>query len=439
MLKIQELEALVPAYLRNSDLLYVCVLDFEGQVCLAGKIFYQLFEPNGADLLEKNFLDCIHPQVKFDLKEFLWKVIEMPLHHSLIDLVHFNNLTVHWEFSMLRDIEGDFAGILAMGHKISKNHDELSLIPSFQGKSDNSGEFLIRLNSDWEVVHINQHAESFFNKKEEGILGKTIWQLYPDLNFYQYALEFKKAKESKIPRVFEEYNSLSGKFYNIHVHPSPNGFDLIIKDTTELKKLTKSLRKTKVSLETILEHSEENIFFVGKDLRIFAFNSKAACLVKAQFGRTIKKGDKFLNFLLDGMDEVVLGNLERILAGDSLNTEKEIIDTHSGDAIWFNLKFYPLKDRNEKQHGFVFACKEIHEEKRSTQNLQKQNKLMREVLYNQSSMLRSPLSSIMGLLELIDNAQLDKENQKYFSYLKPLAVELDRIIRDNSKQISDLD
>jgi hypothetical protein len=40
---------------------------------------------------------------------------------------------------------------------------------------------------------------------------------------------------------------------------------------------------------------------------------------------------------------------------------------------------------------------------------------------------------------LIDPNQLDSENQKYFSYLKPLAKKLDEVIRTNAKQISRFD
>jgi bifunctional ADP-heptose synthase (sugar kinase/adenylyltransferase) len=45
---------------------------------------------------------------------------------------------------------------------------------------------------------------------------------------------------------------------------------------------------------------------------------------------------------------------------------------------------------------------------------------------------------MLGLLDLIDPKQLDSENQKYFSYLKPLAKELDEVIRTNAKRMSNL-
>jgi light-regulated signal transduction histidine kinase (bacteriophytochrome) len=71
-------------------------------------------------------------------------------------------------------------------------------------------------------------------------------------------------------------------------------------------------------------------------------------------------------------------------------------------------------------------------------NLQKENQNLKELAMRPSHILRSPLSSMLGLLDLIDQKQLDSENQKYFSYLKLLAKELDDGIRSNAKKMSAL-
>ena len=43
------------------------------------------------------------------------------------------------------------------------------------------------------------------------------------------------------------------------------------------------------------------------------------------------------------------------------------------------------------------------------------------------------------IMELMDKKQLDKENQKYLSYMKVLAENLDQIIRKNTKTINESD
>ncbi|EKB48996.1 PAS domain S-box protein [Cecembia lonarensis] len=438
MLKIQELEYLVPDFLKNSDLLYVSVMDSEGQIFLSNNLFKQLFKPFGTDNYEKNFLEICHKRNQWDFHDFLIQVIEKPNHKIHVDLVHAHNLLIKWEFSTLQNEEGDFAGILAVGHKFFEG-TSLKGQESHTLKPDITAEVKVSLDFNWEITDANLAAETFFDRKFNELIGKTIWQVYPDLNVYQHALEFKKARETKSMRVFEEFNSKNGRYYKVFVYPKNLGLDLVFRDVTEIQGLSAQLLKTKLTLEALMEHSPEEIFFVGKDLRIFGFNNRAKLWVKEQFGKTLKNGDKFLNFLPGDMDEVFLKYMEEILAGQSLQIHKEVLQQPYGNAIWFAHNFYPLKEKDASVRGFVYAMKDIHEDKMSNDKLKKQNKIMREVIHTQSSTLRSPLSSILGLLELIDKNQLDKENKKYFSLLKPLAQELDKVIRNNSKQVSDLD
>ncbi|RZS97211.1 PAS domain-containing protein [Cecembia calidifontis] len=437
MLRIKELEFLVPDYLKNSELLFVCVLDIEGQVFFAGKQFLKLFEPNGADIFEKNFRETLHKGNKFDLNDFLLQVSERPNHRTQIELIH-GNLLIKWEFSVLRNEEGDFSGILAVGHKVSDTFPQLPVVPNLEN-IDMQSDIFVQLNAAWEITHLNSKAIEFFERRPSELMGKTIWQVYPDQTFYKHALEFKKAKESKTLRVFEEFNASNGRHYKIYVYPKALGIDLIFKDITVVQKLSEDFKMVNLTLQAVLDFSDENIFIISKDLRIFGFNNKAQSLTKFVFGKSLKKGDKFLGFLMSDMDEFFLKHVEDIFKGISFSFDQEILLDKGGQKIWYNHKFFPLKDLEGQVRGFLYSCKDIHEEKIGQEKLIKQNKLMREVLYNQSSTLRSPLSSILGLLELIDKDQLDKENRKYFSYLKPLAQELDQVIRNNSKQISDLD
>jgi signal transduction histidine kinase len=85
----------------------------------------------------------------------------------------------------------------------------------------------------------------------------------------------------------------------------------------------------------------------------------------------------------------------------------------------------------------VYANRDVRQDGDLVLKLSKDYYNLREVTYQQFLELRSPLSSILGLLELLDNEQLDKENRKYLSYIRILADELDQIIRKNSKKVND--
>jgi len=438
MLNLKEIETLVPATFRNSDLIYVCVLDSEGQVYFTSKKFEKLFEPDVTDIYEKNFLETLNKVDKTRVHDFFIEVIESPNRNSPIELLH-GNTQISWEFSVLKNDEGDFSGILGLGYPKSASYQLSMDEKSFPKDVNTITDVFIQLNHSWEIISANDQAEKYFDKSERDLFGKTIWQIYHDQNIYRYALEFKKAKETKTVRIFEEFSSLNGKWYKVFIIPRPTGLDIVFKDISEIQKLSEEFRQINLTLNNVIENLDESLFFVGKDLKILGFNSKAEKLTLSFFDRKIKIGDKFPPYLFDGMDDFFLKNNDRIFKGETVILESEVPNSRSGDTFWFRHKFYPLVDTDQRINGFVYSCKDIHEDKIEIDRLYRQNRMMRDIFHHQSSILRSPLSSILGLLELIDKTQLDKENKKFFSYLKPLAQELDKVIRDNSKQVSDLD
>jgi PAS domain S-box-containing protein len=438
MLNLKEIEALVPATFKNSDLIYVCVLDIEGQVYFASQRFEKLFGSLSSDIYENNFLETLNKVDKKRVHDFFIEVIESPNRNSPIELLH-GNTHISWEFSVLKNDEGDFSGILGLGYPKSASYQLSTEEKSFPKDVNTITDIFFQLNHSWEIISANDQAEKYFGMAERDVIGKTIWQIYPDQNIYRYALEFKKAKETKTLRIFEEFSSLNGKWYKVFIIPRPTGMDIVFKDISEIQKLSSEFRQINLTLHNVIENLEDCLFFVGKDLKIIGFNSKAAKLIYSFFGDKIKVGDKFLPYLFEGMDEFFLKHNERIFKGETFVIENEVPRTRLGDTIWFSHKFYPMVDADQRINGFVYSCRDIHKDKIEIDRLSHQNRLMRDIFHHQSTTLRAPLSSILGLLELIDKTQLDKENKKFFSYLKPLAQELDKVIRDNSKQVSDLD
>jgi PAS domain-containing protein len=438
MLKIEELDAMIPSFLKESNLLYLCVLDIEGQIYFAGKKFQKLFASDQIKNFEANFTDCLDKDIEFDLHTFLVEVTEKPNQATNIELSH-NGQSANWEFISLVNDEGDFSGILGIGHPRQMVVSTVPTDYTFPKDVNPATDIFFQLNSSWQILNVNELAEKFFTKKREMLLGNTIWQIYPDKDIYRYALEFKKAKESKTLRVFEDFSTINGRWYKVYIIPRKSGLDVIFKDISQIQNLSEEIKQLQLTLQSVLENTDENVFLVGKDLKIIGYNSAAEKLVKTNFKRDLKDGDKFTNFLFDGVDEVFLKDVESIMSGNFKSFEMPIILKRLNESRIYAHKFFPLIDTYENVVGFGYACQDINDDTLNRKKLKEQNKVMRDILHNQNTLMRSPLSSILGLLELIDPSKLDDENKKYLSYLRPLAMELDKLIRNNSKKVSSLD
>src|ERR1700761_2025964 len=99
---------------------------------------------------------------------------------------------------------------------------------------------------------------------------------------------------------------------------------------------------------------------------------------------------------------------------------------------------YQLKKYNEMHILQTVRLTELVKEaelaihlKNSAEELEEQNKKLKEISWMQSHIIRAPLARIMGLLPLINNVKEDKEGRdEMIAYLMESANELDGVIRD---------
>ena len=433
MVQIKEIKELLPSFLKDSNSLLVSVLDLEGDVIHSNPRFREFFSLGNIESLI--FFELFNEFQKEEIEPLISELIGKPNDVVLYSQSLFNSL-VSWEFSVLKNPEGDFLGILGVG-SVKNESEYLSNEIGYQVNVDS--DIYFQLNSDWEIQFANKLAESFFGTSMNEFINKKIWQVFPDPKIYEYALQFKKAKESESITVIEDFISESGRWYQIIIHPRIGWMDIYFKDVSEVQLLGHELGRLDSTLDTIMNNSDQSYFLMSQDLRMMRFNDKALDQVRKYSDKELKEGQKFLHFLLPGMEEKVLSNLEDIIAGKHISFEQPIFYVETMEERLFKHDFFPIRNLNKKVIGFIYTNKDIHDSHAILGRLKEQNHVLKEILYSQSIVLRSPLSSILGLLELMDKKQLDKENQKYLSYMKVLAEDLDQIIRKNTKTINESD
>ncbi|GAB2607310.1 PAS domain-containing protein [Belliella aquatica] len=437
------IDKMIPDYLLNSTQLYVAGLDIDGHVNFIGKKFETEFPLFKKEFYVHNFSNFLEEN-DHGLFEFLLSdLLGSPNKSKQVFLNLSNQKKVNWEFSILKSDEGDIMGVLGIGHEVAVAITVKSEIEEIYKKSGFDLSIVeniyFKLNDQWEISFVNDAAQKFFGKCSNSLLSKTIWQVYPNNKLHQSALQFKKAKEENEIIVFEERRPDIEKWFKVFIVCHKSEMHVMMKDITKEKTNELAVQQAQMNLKSIIEHADENYFLVDLELNIVSFNTNAKKLVKTYFRKELKEGDDFLPYLLAGLEEQFLKDLETVFAGNSITYEKVVNHNRTNEEVWFEHKFFPLFNSDRKVIGFVYANKNIEEKKLEFKRVEEKNKVLREVAYIQSHLLRSPLSSMLGLLDLIDKKQLDTENTKYFSYLKPLAQELDMVIRENARKINEFD
>jgi PAS domain S-box-containing protein len=91
----------------------------------------------------------------------------------------------------------------------------------------------IAFDRDWRYIYINAAAESIGLRRSE-LLGRTIWEAFPDLLGTEFETQFRRAAAERTPMEFEYCHPAWGRWFNSKVFPAADGgVTVYLRDVTE--------------------------------------------------------------------------------------------------------------------------------------------------------------------------------------------------------------
>jgi PAS domain S-box-containing protein len=142
--------------------------------------------------------------------------------------------------SQVRDLDGTVQGHIAFVEDISeKKQAEQALRASeerLQAVLSGMTDCYYTLDREWRFVDMNPTAEKYFDRPREEVLGRCIWDLYPNAASGLISAEYRRAMAEGKPVHFETGSVLGARFWDIHAYPGPEGLAVYLTDITERKR-----------------------------------------------------------------------------------------------------------------------------------------------------------------------------------------------------------
>ncbi|WP_226482853.1 PAS domain-containing sensor histidine kinase [Natrinema amylolyticum] len=125
------------------------------------------------------------------------------------------------------------------------------------------------LDDEWRFTHLNEQAAEIMDQSRDAVLGRELWEVFPDATEGVHWEEFQTAMETQEPVSFDVYSDTLEAWFEFNVYPSESGLSIYFRDVTDRVERERELAKYETIVETINDgiyvKDEEGYFTMVND------------------------------------------------------------------------------------------------------------------------------------------------------------------------------
>ena len=122
--------------------------------------------------------------------------------------------------------------------------------------------------NEWRYVDVNSHIEEIYNMNRKELIGKVLWDVFPQLVGSKQCKMFYKAKKENVPVRFETKSLVTGEWFETNAYPHPDGLSVYSHNINDRKKVEEKDKR-------ILESIAESYFEFDNEWRYVDVNVKS--------------------------------------------------------------------------------------------------------------------------------------------------------------------
>src|SRR5439155_14464550 len=106
------------------------------------------------------------------------------------------------------------------------------------------------------MTYLSHQADPLLAQTRAALLGKTFWEVFPEVVDSPFFRKYHDALRASLAVHAEEYYPPLHKWFELHLIPSPEGWDVYVQEVTQRKRAEEALS----SIAAIVESSDDAIF-----------------------------------------------------------------------------------------------------------------------------------------------------------------------------------
>lgn len=245
----------------------------------------------------------------------------------------------------------------------------------------------IALDNDFRYTYLNRQAGELVHKDPAELLGKNVWDVFPDAVGSETYYSFIRAMKEQVYICSIDYYAPLDLWQENHIYPSPEGISVFIRDITKSKRAEQQREFDRNNLSALINNTRDMMWSTDSDLRLVTFNNAFNEVVVGLSGQPLQLGDSVIaEQFPPEIAEKYREHYQRALRGESFT----IID-YFGDPfdLWSEISFYPIHN-DGKITGIACFARDITEARRSEQKMRKMEKeIMHQQIQEQKKIARA--------------------------------------------------
>ncbi|OJT20020.1 hypothetical protein BO221_33015 [Archangium sp. Cb G35] len=128
------------------------------------------------------------------------------------------------------------------------------------------------LDGQWRFTYINRRAEELLGHRREQLLGKVLWEEFPETWDSPFSRGYRQAMQEQKPLEFEAFSAILDRWFQAHLYPTPQALSVYFHDVTEHRRMREALRESELRYRAIFDHSMDGVLLTAPDGRVLMAN-----------------------------------------------------------------------------------------------------------------------------------------------------------------------